>query len=98
MLVFGSHIARPASAGSPRRNAIDGVESFLVRPAEIIGDCLPEMVAVGERLARDIRETGINRFHLGTRAFAANTFEFAAKFRFEKAVEFLGSRFAVALA
>src|SRR6266699_102279 len=53
MLVFGSRIRGPTTAGRPCRNATNEVEPFLIRPPEIIGDRLTKMIAIGERLTRD---------------------------------------------
>src|SRR2546422_467986 len=90
MLVFSSYIACPPSAGRPRGNAIDSVKPFLIRPTKIIRHRLTKMIAVGERLARNVSYAGIDGFHLNTgMPVTARTLKFATEFRFEQVVDFL---------
>src|ERR1700694_4275005 len=75
------------STGSPRRNAIDGVEPFLIRPAEVVDEGLPKMIAVSQRLTGNLRHAGVNGFDLGTkRGIGAVTFELLAEFRLQQSI------------
>src|SRR5438046_9981025 len=91
MLVFRSQIGRPASAGGPPGNALDGVKPFLVGPAEIIRNRLAKVIAVGKGLARDFSHATIDRFDLGpSTATAANSFPVATEFSFQHVLDLLG--------
>ncbi len=97
MLIFGSHIGRPTTAGRPCRNATNEVEPFLIRPPEIIGDRLTKVIAIGEWLTRDFCHATIDGFDLGTQeASAVNSLPIAVEFRFEQVVDLLGLRAAYA--
>src|SRR3989442_7292581 len=87
MLVFSAHVANPTPGCCPSRKAIDGVESFLVRPAEIVNQRLPKVIAVRERHTRNSRHANVNGFDLGTKSrIASATFEFVAEFRLQQSI------------
>src|SRR6266571_411691 len=93
MLVFSAHIADPTPGCCPSRNAIDGVEPFLVRPATIINQCLPEVIAIRERLSRDCCNPRVDRFDASAKSSVATfSFEFVAEFCFEQAIYLLRLR------
>ncbi len=84
MLVFTTDIPGPSSTDSRNGEALDRVESFLVRPAKVVDEGLPKMIAVGQRLTRNSRHAGGDGFDLGTkRRIAAVTFKLLAEFRFQ---------------
>src|ERR1700694_5970294 len=75
------------STGSPRRTAIDGVEPFLIRPAEVVDEGLPKMIAVSQRLTGNLHHAGVNGFDLCTkREIGAVTIELFAEFRLQQSI------------
>src|SRR6266705_2586760 len=88
MLVLRAYIRCPASARCPSRKAIDGVETLLIRPAEIVSCCLSEVITIGERLTRDSRNAAVDGFHLDSPAPpAVDSFPITAEFHFQRAVD-----------
>src|SRR5713226_5648616 len=97
MLVFAAHVADPTSCCCPSRKAIDGVEPFLIRPAEIINQRLPEVIAIRERLPGDCCDPRVDRFDTPAKSSIATfSFEFVAKFCFEQAINLVCLRPAAA--
>src|SRR6266705_6609970 len=87
MLVFSANVADPTPSCGPSRNAIDGVEPFLVRPAEIIDQRLPEVIAVREWLSGNSCNSRVDRFDASVKSpVAAFSFEFVAEFCFEQVI------------
>ena len=84
MLVFSTHVADPAPGCCPSRNAIDGVEPFLVWPAVIINERLSEVIAIRERLSGDCCNSRVDRLDASAKSSVATfSFEFVAEFCFE---------------
>src|SRR5712664_1861252 len=93
MLVFSPHIANPTPGCCPSRKAVDGVESFLVWPAEIINERLTEVIAIREWLSGDCCNSRVDRFDASAKSSVATfSFEFVAEFRFEQAIHLLRLR------
>src|SRR6266403_515688 len=93
VLVFSANVADPTPRCSPSRNTIDGVEPPLVRPAEIINQCLPEVITIRERLTRDSCNSRVDRFDASAKSsVATSSFEFVAEFPFEQAIHLLRLR------
>src|SRR6266478_1022175 len=87
MLVFSAQVADPAPGRCPSRKAIDGVETFLERPAKIINQCLSEVIAIREWLSRDCCNSRVDRFDASAKSsVAALSFELVAEFCFEQAI------------
>jgi hypothetical protein len=87
MLVFTAHVADPTSRCCPSRKAVDRVEPFLIRPAEIINQRLPEVIAIRERLPGDCCDPRVDSFDASVKlSIATFSFEFVAEFCFEQAI------------
>src|SRR6266851_8673194 len=86
MWVFTTDIPGPSSTDIRNGEALDRVESFLVRPAKVVDEGLPKMIAIGQRLPGNIGHAGVEGIDLRTnRRIVAATFELFAEFRFQKA-------------
>src|SRR6266478_3828843 len=90
MLIFAANVADPTPGCRPSGNTIDGVEPFLVRPAKIINQCLPEVIAIRKWLSGDSGHSCVDRFDASAKLSVATlSFEFVTKFRFEEAINLL---------
>src|SRR5882672_9704166 len=87
MLILGANVADPTPSCCPSRKAIDGVESLLIRPAEIINHRLSKVIAIRERLSRDCCNSCVDRFDASAKSSGASlSFELVAEFCFEQAI------------
>src|SRR5208282_1005121 len=62
VLILRAHVSHKRTIGGPRRSSRNIVEALLLRPAEVINDGLPEMIAVGERLTGSLRDPRVGGF------------------------------------
>src|SRR5271163_767615 len=64
MLKLSAQVDREWTCRRPHRRAKLSVGSSTKRPAEIVSDCLTEMIAVGQRRSTDGNSACIYRFHV----------------------------------